>query len=635
MSKVNFKIAILVAMIVCSMTNLRNANANPGHVFVAPGGDDNNQGAINSPLKTITKALTLVLPGDTILLRGGIYLPEGVTKIDISGTEGKMIYIMAFKGEKPVFDCSSYKKGGGMSVSGNYIYLKGFSIMNTFAGFENVPNSGTSGLSISGSHNIIEQCNFFRNGNTGLQLGNGASNNHIINCDSYLNFDACEHGEDADGFGAKFNIGTGNVYSGCRSFNNGDDGWDLWRSNNSIRFENCWAFDNGVNVWVDKAFQGNGNGFKLGGGNNVAPHILIRCLSFYNEYNGFDQNGNIGAHTLLNCTAFHNGGNNYRFNVAPAEGNHVMKNNISYSGWKPGEKKPYDMWGRIVVPGENDIVSGTIQVTNSWNGFSFSAADFISSDSTGVRGPRKSDGSLPDLPFLKLAGSSLINGGTDIGYPYNGTAPDLGAYETFEKTRAVAQTVKDIDGNVYKTVTIGKQVWMTENLKTTKLNDGTPLPQVQDNAAWKALTTPAYCWFKNDAPANKNMFGALYIWYTVNTGKLCPSGWHVPSDADFTALSIFLGGDGAAGAKLKEKGTNKWVSPNAGATNESGFTALPCGGRGFDGIFGNSGGYGSWWTSTEFDATDAWARYLECSDPLVHRGNGNKHFGFTVRCLQD
>src|SRR5664279_5386678 len=130
-----------------------------------------------------------------------------------------------------------------------------------------------------------------------------------------------------------------------------------------------------------------------------------------------------------------------------------------------------------------------------------------------------------------------------------------------------AQTLQDIDGNVYKNVTIVKQILMAENLKTTKFNDGTSIPLVRENSAWKDMNSPSFCWYNNDATTNKNNYGALYNWYTVNTNKLCPSGWHVPSDAEWTTLRTYLGGDSVAGGKLKETGTTHWKSPNTGATN--------------------------------------------------------------------
>jgi len=127
-----------------------------------------------------------------------------------------------------------------------------------------------------------------------------------------------------------------------------------------------------------------------------------------------------------------------------------------------------------------------------------------------------------------------------------------------------AGKVTDIDGNVYDTVKIGTQIWIIENLKTTKYNDGTSIPMVTDSAAWINLTTPGYCWHKNTSASYKNTYGALYNWYAVNTGKLAPKGWHVPSDAEWTTLITYLGGDSIAGGKMKETGMSHWFSPNTG-----------------------------------------------------------------------
>jgi uncharacterized protein (TIGR02145 family) len=199
----------------------------------------------------------------------------------------------------------------------------------------------------------------------------------------------------------------------------------------------------------------------------------------------------------------------------------------------------------------------------------------------------------------------------------------------FYLTGLQAQTVKDIDGNVYKTVTIGTQTWMAKNLKTTKLNDGIPIPLVRDSISWPVLTTPAYCWYNNDEKVNKNIYGALYNWHTVNTGKLCPSGWHVPSDDEWKILFAYLGG-ADAGDKLQEKGTTHWVNPNPGATNESGFTALPGGLRIKSGTFVALGLSSYWWCSTE-DKPEA--RYVGYYDSGVERGSNSKQFGLSVRCI--
>jgi len=146
-------------------------------------------------------------------------------------------------------------------------------------------------------------------------------------------------------------------------------------------------------------------------------------------------------------------------------------------------------------------------------------------------------------------------------------------------TTLMSGQFSDIDGNVYNTITIGTQIWMKENLKTTKYNDGSSIPLVTDNTAWINLSTPGYCWYNNDAATYKSAYGAMYNWYTVNTGKICPPNWHVPTDTQWETLITYLGGKIIAGGKMKETGTAHWTSPNIGATNETGFTALPGGYR--------------------------------------------------------
>ena len=204
------------------------------------------------------------------------------------------------------------------------------------------------------------------------------------------------------------------------------------------------------------------------------------------------------------------------------------------------------------------------------------------------------------------------------------------------KDEEVADIITDEDGNVYACVTIGKQVWMAENLKTTKYNDGCAIPFVIINSKWGSLSTGAYCLYDNDA-ANKKLYGALYNWYAVNTGKLCPAGWHVPSDAEWTALTKFLGGESIAGGRMKETGTDYWTSPNTGATNESNFSALPGGFHDHDGLFSRIGNCGCWWsaTGTTVVTVGAMSRIIECGSPAVIRENCNRICGFSVRCLKD
>ena len=199
--------------------------------------------------------------------------------------------------------------------------------------------------------------------------------------------------------------------------------------------------------------------------------------------------------------------------------------------------------------------------------------------------------------------------------------------------------VFDVEGNSYRVVTIGSQTWMAENLRTTRFNDGSFIPYVTNNTEWESLTVPAYCWYNHGTGLSgdtyKNQYGSLYNWYSVNTGKLCPEGWHVPTDADWKILTTYLGGESIAGGKLKEVGSVHWDSPNTGATNESGFTALPGGLRFNNGTFRDIHFYGYWWTSSEFEGDLVWYRGLNSTGNDVYRNYNYKNSGFSVRCLRD
>ena len=211
------------------------------------------------------------------------------------------------------------------------------------------------------------------------------------------------------------------------------------------------------------------------------------------------------------------------------------------------------------------------------------------------------------------------------------------------KVAKPASTVTDIDGNVYRTVKIGTQVWMAENLKTTKYRNGDSIANVTNDASWKALTTGAFCWYKNNV-ANKATYGGLYNWFAVaDSRNIAPIGWHVATDAEWTNLTDFLGGEDVAGGKLKESGIRHWDSPDfhvtnssGFATNSSGFTALPGGGRNNDdGTFYGVGYGGNWWSSTAVGVSVAWNRSLYCISADFGRYDSYKEGGFSVRCMRD
>ncbi len=213
--------------------------------------------------------------------------------------------------------------------------------------------------------------------------------------------------------------------------------------------------------------------------------------------------------------------------------------------------------------------------------------------------------------------------------------------------QAGAYTVKDIDGNVYKTVKIGNQLWMAENLRVTHYPNGDPIPHVTDNTDWANLadnnTDDAYCFFQN---LKGSVYGALYTYGAAigdnwtrdnNPGQgVCPDGWHLPTDAEWTTLIDFLGGLSVAGGKMKETGTTHWESPNTGASNSSGFSALPGGIRNsINGHFNLTGQYGYWWSSTQYDSSKANFINLYYNSAEVSRNNYNKSSGSSVRCVKD
>jgi uncharacterized protein (TIGR02145 family) len=214
---------------------------------------------------------------------------------------------------------------------------------------------------------------------------------------------------------------------------------------------------------------------------------------------------------------------------------------------------------------------------------------------------------------------------------------------------ANAPTVIDIDGNIYKTITIGTQVWMKENLKTTKYNDGTEIPNITDNTAWTSLTTGAYSDYDN-SPANSTTYGRLYNWYAVNTNILCPTGWHVPSDAEWTALTDYLTNNGygyaGSGSDIGKSiaSTSGWaaygtlgtVGNEQASNNSSGLSVLPCGYRDYsNGTFNQVGFYGYCWSNTLVGAGGAWYRRLGYNGDSADRLSYFETFGFSVRCIKD
>ncbi len=238
--------------------------------------------------------------------------------------------------------------------------------------------------------------------------------------------------------------------------------------------------------------------------------------------------------------------------------------------------------------------------------------------------------------------------GTGYGNERKFTTRPIGTGSVFNAGLTYG-TVTDIEGNVYKTIEIGSQTWMAENLRTTRFTDNTEIDLVTDDSIWGSTAYPGYCWYENNEELFGNIYGAYYNWMAVYTSRLCPAGWHVPSDAEWKTLEMNLGmtqeqADAenqrgtTEGAQLKESGTNNWFPGGIAGTNQSGFTALPGGSRSiFYGIFYNEGQNGLFWTSTGYYPIGgvAYCRSLSYASSAIFRYLQNLKFGLNVRCIRD
>ncbi|TWT35935.1 Pectate lyase L precursor [Posidoniimonas corsicana] len=417
-------IAILAALALGSACH----DAIAAEYYIAPSGSDANNGSVGSPWGGFEHAISQLSPGDTLFVRGGEFQLDERLRIRSSdaGTESSPVRIWAYPGEAPVLDFSSMdaswgsSSGRGIQVDGgaDWIHIKGLTIQN----------ARDNGIWSGADHGVFEQTVTRWNGDSGLQLSGSASNNLILNADSYENYDPSSNGENADGFAIKFSdLGPGNVVRGARAWGNSDDGWDMWQSvQGGVLVEDSWAFDNGKilprfyeveqlesNDLNTDNFNGDGNGFKLG--QDSGPHVLNRVVVWDNAVRGIDINGNGYGVEVSNSTVY-DSGVNWHFDESSDEtlNQHILRNNISFDG------------------GRSDVFeSGVTSSFNTWNRISVQSSDFLSLDDSIARGPRQADGSLPVSDFLRLApGSGLIDAGVDVGLPFAGAAPDLGAFET-------------------------------------------------------------------------------------------------------------------------------------------------------------------------------------------------------------
>ena len=421
-------------------------NAFAAEYYVATTGSDSNAGTQDSPFATLTKGVSSAGAGDTVYIGGGTYYPSGGFTFSKSGTsDTNRIKYWAVPGEKPVFDFSKVNGSPeAFTVSGSWLHFKGIEICNLPV------NSGVIG--INNAHNdIMELMNMHHTQATGIFISHGTGGHLFLNCDSHDNYDpssAQGDGQNADGFGVHYQAagdGTSTVIRGCRAWWNSDDGYDFINQEVPVTIENSWAFGNGFsNYGAGRPADGNGNGFKIGSSKTGIRHLVQNNVAWGNKANGFYANHSSGGNTWYNNTAFQNGTN---FNMlastwsAPNGGGtrtdgvtltgakaHILRNNIGYPNKNEymdasyGVDSQFNTWDLNITPAAKDFLS----ITDTSVGGT--GAD-IETTSLAL-GPRQADGSLPNVDFMKLAaGSQMIDKGTNVGLPYVGAAPDLGAYE--------------------------------------------------------------------------------------------------------------------------------------------------------------------------------------------------------------
>lgn len=407
--------------------------------YVATNGSDSNPGTITAPFASLNKVWTLVQPGDIIYMRGGTYAYNTQQYLSgKSGTINNLIKVWAYPGEYPIITKgASYTATVGLYFSGNYVHFKNIEIKGFVQTSALAANLVAGFWVINASNNIFENLSVHDNG-MGLRISGTSGHNKVINSDFFMNQDPYSSigpYENADGLQIGFLSGIGDTdtswVTGCRFWWNSDDGFDSYNNNGVVIIDNCWSFYNGYIPGTFNAGAG-GNGFKLGPTSiSLATQVrrkITRSVGYYNRRNGFNQNNGRCKMELYNNTAYLNGWKGYALSDDPYLENlsHTVKNNIGYQN---GTYNAYISPASIVT-NNTFLYNG-----NSNTAYTLNSSDFVSLTATGIDGPRLSDGSLPVLTFLQLAeGSDLIDKGVNIGLPFSGTAPDLGAFEFINNT---------------------------------------------------------------------------------------------------------------------------------------------------------------------------------------------------------
>lgn len=404
-------------------------------VFVAVDGDDAGPGTLQRPFATFERAFEAVEPGDTVYVRGGVYARSAPVVLDRRASAAEPIRLWAYEDELPILDFADNPRHAdppqprdddSIAATSNAV---GLLVAGEAEGWHvrglEIRNAPYYGVRVYGSHNVFERLVLHDHKAAGLEItgkdGWSPTDNLVLDSDSFHNFDPQTDGEDADGFAAKFDtLGPGNVFRRTRAWSNADDGYDFWHAG-VVVVEDCWAFDNGFNrpEWdgqLTQGWRGDGMGFKLG--QDAGEIELHRVVAFGNKGFGVDDNGNgsAGGVVVYNATLVDNGAN---VQISLDDGApHTVRNSIAL----------HTSGGAVTS------LSGPVDsASNSWELGGATAADFVDldlevlfDDAIGPRGP---DGALPELGLRLAKGSALIDSGQDVGLPYEGAAPDLGAFE--------------------------------------------------------------------------------------------------------------------------------------------------------------------------------------------------------------
>ncbi|MEA3207062.1 MAG: hypothetical protein QOE70_119 [Chthoniobacter sp.] len=414
--------------------------------YVSPTGAEGAGGSIDHPFATIQRAQQSAAPGDTVFIRGGTYVMNEsqiaqrrgiftyLTVLDKSGADGKPITYRSYQEEKPVFDCSLVKPEGqridAFFVSGSWLHLQGLEV----TGVQVTIKGHTQSICFenNGSHNIYERLSMHDGQAIGIYSVRG-SDNLFLNCDAWNNWDYTSEGGrggNVDGFGCHPTQGsTGNVFRGCRAWFNSDDGYDCIGAHESVTFENCWALYNGFSPKFKSL--GDGNGFKAGGygtmaadqlPNPIPRHTIRDCLAVGNKSSGFYSNHHPGGSDWLNNTAYRNGTNfnmlcRLADNRTDVDGyGHKLRNNLSYQSRADISK---------LDSSTSDAAHNSFTM-----GLKLSDKDFVSLDESEPFQARQANGDLPAIGFMHpVEGSALIDAGVDVGLPFRGARPDIGAFE--------------------------------------------------------------------------------------------------------------------------------------------------------------------------------------------------------------